>query len=81
MLRKIIMNNTLLTTIVIFFVLFSIIYYLKPKMIFDSNGLPMEFGIGYDKKTITPIWLVIMIIAIISYIITLYYTNIHHNIF
>ena len=44
-------------------------------IIFDKQGVPREFGIGYKKKTVLPIWLVVIILAIISYFIILYYLN------
>ena len=48
---------------------------MKPTIIFDKNGKLREFGIGYKNKTILPIWLAIIIIAIFSYLGVLYFIN------
>ena len=77
MLRKFIQNNINLTTIVLFLVFFIILIITKPGFIFDKNGRPREFGLGYKNKTVIPIWLAIIIIAIFSYLIVLYYLNLN----
>ena len=75
MLRQFVVKNITLVSIVVFLLLFLIIMLTKPTTIFDKNGKPREFGIGYKKKTVLPIWLVVIILAIISYFIILYYLN------
>ena len=47
----------------------------KPSLIFDKNGNPREFGLGYKNKTIVPIWLLVILFAIISYLFVLCYVN------
>ena len=39
---------------------------------FDKNGKPREFGIGYKNKTVIPIWLIVIIMAYMSYLFLLY---------
>jgi len=75
MLRQFVQNNINLTTIVIFLVFFIILIVSKPGFIFDKNGRPREFGLGYKNKTVIPIWLIIIILAIFAYLIVLYYLN------
>lgn len=75
MLKYFITNNKSLVSIIIFLVLFMSIILIKPSLIFDKNGKPREFGLGYKNKTILPIWLAIIIFAIISYLAVLYYIN------
>ena len=77
MLRQFIQNNINLTTIVLFLVFFIILIITNPGFIFDKNGRPREFGLGYKNKTVIPIWLAIIIIAIFSYLIVLYYLNLN----
>ena len=68
-------NNIPLVSIIIFLIIFIIVILTKPALIFDKNGKPREFGLGYRNKTICPIWLIIIIIGIFSYLAVLYYIN------
>ena len=65
-------------TIGVFLILLSGIVYTKPSMIYHDNGSVREFGIGTQKKTIVPLWLCVLLMAIMSYIVvyyTLHYKN------
>tara|TARA_B100000900_G_scaffold276726_1_gene236601 strand:+ start:693 stop:938 length:246 start_codon:yes stop_codon:yes gene_type:complete len=75
MFSKFVRNNIPLVSIIIFVLLFILIIFTKPSLVFDKNGKPREFGIGYKNKTILPIWLVIIICGIFSYLAVLYYIN------
>lgn len=75
MMRNIVKKNILLFTVILFLSLFSIFVYLKPNTVFDKDGSPLNFGLGYTKKTILPIWLIVIIISIISYLFILFYVN------
>lgn len=77
MLRQFIQNNINLTTIVLFLFFFITIVVVKPKFMFDKNGKPREFGLGYKNKTVVPIWLIVILLAIISYLLVLYYLNLN----
>jgi len=66
-------NNLTFISIVIFLFLFSILIITKPIFVFDKNGKPRNFGLGYRNKTVIPIWLISIILAILSYFsITVY---------
>lgn len=75
MLRLFIVNNKMLVSLIVFLILFAIILTNKPTLMFDKNGKPREFGIGYKNKTILPFWLMVIILAIVSYFCILYYIN------
>lgn len=75
MLRQFILNNKMLVSLVLFLILFAIVLTYKPTLMFDKNGKPREFGIGYKNKTILPFWLMVIILAIVSYFCILYYIN------
>ena len=75
MLRQFVIQNINLVSVVIFLLLFALIIFIKPTIIFDKNGRPREFGIGYKNKTILPLWLMVIILAIISYLFIVYITN------
>ncbi len=75
MLKYFITNNKSLVSIIIFLLFFITIILTKPSLIFDKNGKPREFGLGYKNKTIVPIWLAVLIFSIISYLCVLCYIN------
>ena len=81
MLRQFVTININLVSIIVFLILFAIILLIKPSIMFDKNGKPREFGIGYKNKTILPLWLAVIILAIISYLAILCYINFKRFIF
>tara|TARA_A100001015_G_scaffold317737_1_gene435490 strand:+ start:3645 stop:3890 length:246 start_codon:yes stop_codon:yes gene_type:complete len=81
MFKNFIIKNLTTVTILIFLVIFIILIINKPQFIFKKNGQPREFGIGYKNKTILPIWLAVIIIAIFSYLFVLYYINFNKFVF
>lgn len=66
-------RNKLNISLLIFLVLFFMIHYLKPSIVYDENGEFRPFGVGYRHKTVIPIWLVAIITAIFSYLFVLSY--------
>lgn len=58
------------SSIIIYLLITIIILILKPRTLFDNNGKSKQFGIGLKNKTILPIWLVFLLIAIFSYYFT-----------
>ena len=75
MYKNYIKENITFVSIVIFIVLFGIIQLIKPAFLYNKDGSPREFGIGYRNKTILPIWLLSVILGIFSYLIVLYYIS------
>lgn len=73
--KRFIRSNIVLSSIIIFMFLFMLIVILKPPIIFNKDGTFRTFGLGYSKKTVTPIWLITIILAIISYFVILYYMS------
>ena len=71
--RLFIRRNVTSVSIFLFVLVFGMIYYIKPGFLFNDNGSLREFGLGYKKKTIIPIWFVTFILAIFSYLFVLYY--------
>jgi hypothetical protein len=70
-LKLFISRNRLNFTLFIFLVFFGLIHTFQPSFIYNEEGQFRPFGIGYRHKTIIPIWLVSIITAIFSYLITL----------
>lgn len=75
--RSFLLKNVNLVSILIFLVFFIILIITKPGFIFTKNGAPREFGLGYKNKTVVPIWLIVIILAIFSYLFVLYYINLN----
>ena len=75
MYKNYIKENITFVSIVIFIVLFGIIQLTKPSFLYNRDGSPRDFGIGYKNKTILPIWLLSIVLGIFSYLIVLYYTS------
>lgn len=65
-------KNKLSFSILIFLMLFSIIHYVKPSIIYNEHGGFRHFGLGYKQKTVIPIWLVSIILAIMCYLFVYY---------
>ena len=72
MYKTFVRNNNINITIILFLVVFIVFIYLKPSIIFNKNGLLRNFGLGKSNTTILPLWLFVIIIAIITYIAVLY---------
>lgn len=71
--KQFIKSNIVLTSIIIFLFLFMIIVITKPKIIYNKDGTFRNFGIGYTKKTVIPIWLIVIVLSILSYFFVNYY--------
>ena len=71
--RNFIRTNLTSFSILLFLTLFSIIHLTKPNFIYKPDGTFRDFGLGYRNKTILPMWLIVVVVAIISYLIILYY--------
>jgi len=75
--NSIIRNNLTSFSILLFVIIFAIIQLVSPAFLYNEDGSLREFGLGTKKKTVLPIWLFAVIIAILSYLTVLYYCNSH----
>jgi hypothetical protein len=73
MYKSIVRQNKISISVIIFLVLFSIIHYLKPAIIYAKDGSFRQFGVGYKNKTVLPIWAFAIILSILSYLAVSYY--------
>lgn len=55
----------------LFLVLFGTFHLWKPAFAYQENGAYRPFGIGYKHKTVIPVWIVAIILAIFAYLIVL----------
>jgi len=71
--KGLVIQHKLSVAILLFILLFSIIHYLKPDIVYNKDGGFRPFGVGYRNKTVVPIWIVAIIIAVLSYLMVLNY--------
>jgi hypothetical protein len=72
-LKPFIRTNKVSVSIILFLVLFSIIHLTKPVLFYNKDGSFRQFGVGYKNKTVIPVWIIAIIIAILCYLAVSYY--------
>ena len=70
-------HNKVSVAIILYIILFTLVNLLKPAFMYNPDGTIKEFGVGFRKKTIIPIWLISIFMAIIAYFSVMYYTTIY----
>ena len=74
------MFNRLIAIILVYIVLYSLVVSIKPEIIYENKtDCLRQFGVGYKKTTVLPLWLTSILLAIISYFIVLYFIHIRYN--
>ena len=73
MLITFVKNNITLVAIALFLLVFSFLMSLKPGFLFNNDGSIRNFGVGYKKKTVVPVWLVSIILGILAYYLVIYF--------
>jgi hypothetical protein len=68
----IIRKNLPFFAILLYLILFFALQQSKPGFLYNSDGSLRQFGIGFKRKTVIPIWIVSIALAIISYLTVLY---------
>jgi len=71
--RNFIRQNIISFSIVLFLISFSLVHIIKPNFIYNKDGTFRDFGLGYRNKTILPMWLIVIITAILCYLSVLYF--------
>lgn len=74
LLHNFIRYNVLSSAIILYIFLFTVIMFIRPNFIFDKDGSLRQFGIGRERKTVIPAWLLAIMMAILSYFFVLYYS-------
>ena len=74
---KILRKNLLAISITFFITIFIVINLSKPNLLYNVDGSLKQFGLGKKNKTVIPIWLVVIILAIVCYLAatSLYFLN------
>ena len=71
--KPFIRNNKVSISIILFLAIFGMLHYMKPALMYDKNGGFQQFGVGYRNKTVLPIWIFAIVLAILSYLAVSYY--------
>jgi hypothetical protein len=58
--------------IILFMILFTGFHLAKPAFAYNESGGFRPFGVGYKNKSIFPVWVVAIILAIFSYTVAIY---------
>jgi hypothetical protein len=67
-LRTIIRQYRLHFSIILFIVLFTMIHFMKPGLVYNKDGSFRKFGVGVREKTVISIWIVAIVLAILCYV-------------
>lgn len=67
---EIIHNCPVKSSIIIYLLIVIIILIIKPKTLYDSDGKAKQFGIGIKNRTIFPVWIVFLLLAVLCYYFT-----------
>ena len=69
------------SAIILFTISYVLVMMMQPRFCFDNEGNVLQFGLNYKNKTIVPIWLVSILLAIFSYFMIYYYLHVSSIIF
>ena len=70
--KDFIRKNSNSATILLFLLIFIIFIKFKPNFLFNKMGGLRNFGLGKTNCTILPIWLLVIMVSIISYVFILF---------
>ena len=71
-------QNIISLSIIFFIIFYLLINYIKPGLIYTDIHTLRPFGLGYKNKTVIPLWLAAIYLAIISYVLSLYICNLKY---
>jgi hypothetical protein len=69
---KLLRNYKVHFAVLLFIILFSSFHMIKPGFAYMPNGAYRQFGVGYKHKTVVPVWLIAIFLAILSYLFILF---------
>ena len=69
--RKLLRNYKVAFAILLFAILFGSFHTLQPSFSYMPDGSFRPFVVGYKHKTVVPVWLVAICLAIFSYLLVL----------
>lgn len=73
--KRFLLDNKTNFAIVLFLILFGLLHVVKPAALYNPQGGFREFGVGYRNKTIFPVWIVAILLAIFCYLAVSYWIS------
>ncbi len=73
--KSYIKRNIVMFSLFVFVLSYFVLNTVKPKFLYNDNMTLRQFGVGYRKKTVLPLWLISIVLAILSYFSILYYVT------
>lgn len=68
-------GDVLLYSILLFVFTYGSLMSYKPRWLFDRDGSLREFGVGRKRKTVFPVWVVAILMAILCYVLASNYVR------
>lgn len=62
-------------SIALFLVIYTLINMSKPNFLYNKDGSLREFGVGFKRKTVIPVWILSIFLSIFSYFVLMYYSS------
>ncbi len=60
-------DSVMLMAAVVFLVCYGVLVWWRPAAVFDSQGNMRPFGIGRTETTVVPLWMCVVMLAVLSY--------------
>jgi len=64
-----------LVAIVVFLASFVLLHAVKPSFMYNDDGSLRPIGLGFSRRTAVPAWFASLLMAILSYVVVMYYVN------
>lgn len=68
-------KNPILSSILLFLVIYITIHLGHPNFLYNKDGSVRQFGVGSRNKTIFPAWLMAIILSILCYLFIIVYIS------
>ena len=75
MLQGFVRQHLVSTAIVVYLCVHGLILTYQPSFLYNADGSLREFGVGFRRKTVIPVWLLAIFCAILSYFFVMVYTT------
>ena len=75
LIRDFVQSRPTLTAVLLYVGIYLIIVATKPSLVFNSDGSIRQFGLAFSRRTIIPIWLAAIVLAVLCYMAVLYYIS------
>lgn len=66
--KRFLRQNTVTLSIIVFLCLLGLVHFTKPAFIYNEDGGFRPFGLGYRHKTVIPIWVASIVLAVLAYL-------------